>query len=181
MSEDFTSLDTTLEAVWTRLENGPREKTAPANVVCLATNGSIGANARMVVLRKTDRENSALQFFTHAASGKIKDVEKNPNAELLVWDRGSQLQVRLKAHLEVTEIDDATWAALGDGAKLNYATDPLPGSTISAPSVAWAARSDHTQMKQITAHIQSIETLHISPEGLYRAVFDNTGSRWIAP
>ena len=48
MSEDFTSLDTTLEAVWTRLENGPREKTAPANVVCLATNGGIGANARMV-------------------------------------------------------------------------------------------------------------------------------------
>lgn len=181
MNEDFTSLDGTLEAVWTRLENGPRDKTAPANVVCLATTDRNGASARMVVLRKTDRKNITLHFFTHAASGKVDDIEKNANAELLVWDQGSQLQIRLKAQLEIVAIDDATWEALGDGAKLNYATDPLPGSTISSPEIAWTAKPDHNQMKQITAHIQSIETLHIAPEGLYRAVFDDAGSRWIAP
>ena len=181
MNDDFTSLEGTLEAVWRLLEAGPKDRNSPANVVCLATSSSEGAYARMVVLRMTDRSHHTLHFFTHATSEKLKQLKVNSRGEVLVWDEKSQFQIRLKVRLSVEKIDENLWSNLGEGAKLNYATDPLPGTPIASPNIAWTASSDHKQMKRLLAQVQSIETLHIASEGLYRAEFDDNGSRWIAP
>jgi hypothetical protein len=64
---------------------------------------------------------------------------------------------------------------------MNYAIEPMPGTPIPTPNDARFATPDRSQMLQLNAHILQIETLWISNQGLYRAVFKSGSSQWIAP
>lgn len=181
MSDDFTTLSGTLEAVWSRLEQGASDRAAPANLVTLATSGATGASARIVVLRAADRTAQTLTFFTHAASEKVTEIQQDNRGELLIWDAGSSFQIRLSVRLQIAEVSDDLWNSLGGGARLNYASHPTPGTVIETPDEAWSARPDPALMKRLIATVHAIDTVQIAPEGLRRARFEAGRSQWIAP
>ncbi len=181
MTDAFTQLNSTLEEVWARLEAGPIDNRAPANLVAMATSSQSGPAARMVVLRHVNRATKLLGFYTHACSKKVSDLAHDPRAELLIWDAPARLQIRLEVSIEVEPVDPDIWAELGLGAQLNYAVDPAPGTQISTPEEAWSATPLAAQMVHLKATIKRIETLHIARDGLRRAAFEGDTSQWIAP
>ena len=182
MNDALTSLDGTIEDVWTLLEDGVKYKTSPANNLILATaSKQQGPSLRIVVLRHADRSSQSLNVFTHAASQKVVDLNEDERAEILIWDPAQQLQIRLSVFVRMSGIDDETWKKLGPGTRLNYAIAPAPGTPIPQPEVARQASPKQHQMLVLDARIRKIETLHISHDGLKRAVFENGTSQWIAP
>ena len=181
MSNAFTSLDGTYETVWRLLEDGVKSKTSPANNLVLATaSRQQGPSLRIVVLRHVDQTSEILRVFTHAASRKVIDLNEDERAEILIWDPAQQFQVRLSVFVRMSRIDDKTWESLGPGTRLNYAIDPAPGTPIAQPEIARRASPHQHQMLALDARIRRIETLHISPDGLKRAVFESGTSQWIA-
>ena len=181
MSDALTDLNGTLCDVWARLESGVVVPGSPANLPVLATASPSGGAARIVVLRGVDRSAQTLWFYSHAAASKVADLKANSRAELLIWDPRDRLQIRLGVSIDLGTVSADVWDGLGPGTRLNYATDPLPGTKIDDPSDAQQATPQHHQMVLLTAHIARIETLQITNDGLRRAVFEGGTSRWIAP
>ena len=182
MNDNLTSLNGTFETVWDMLRQGVGEKASPANQLVLATSSpENGSSARMVVLRGVDQDAETLHFFTHARSQKVSDLNKDERGEILIWDARKQLQIRISVRIEATGVDDTIWSALGPGTRMNYAIEPMPGTPITTPNDARLATPDRSQMLQLNAHVWQIETLWISNQGLYRAVFKSGSSQWIAP
>ena len=181
MNDAFSELGTTLQSVWRRLKQGAEDTTSALNTVVLSTTSSDGPKSRIVILRNVSQPLQQVVFFSHAASGKISDLARDPRAEILGWDPVARFQIRLAAEIEISEIDAGAWAEIGAGARLNYAVNPSPGTPIPLPESAWKATPNREQMAVLTAIIHRIETLQISPEGLRRAVFEGGRSQWIAP
>jgi len=182
MSKLFQSLSVTQEAVWLLLEAGAIEKGSPANLPVLAkSSAEQGPTARIVALRSVDRVAEKLTFFTHASSGKVRDLNEDERAELLVWDGSERLQIRLSVAVKINKIGTETWSSLGPGTRLNYAVDPTPGMAIDRPEDALHASPQQRQMVELEATILRIETLRITRDGLRRAIFEGNTSRWIAP
>ena len=58
-------------------------------------------DGRIVVLRKSDRENNLLQFHTDFRSPKVDILKKNKNASLVFYDKEEKIQLRVKVKCEV--------------------------------------------------------------------------------
>ena len=183
MTDDFRSLDGMLKALWNRLEQGLKDADAPARTLALATSGPDGAAVRLVVLRGQDRSAGTLTFYTHAHSPKIAQLRHDPRAELLLWDPVTLFQARLSVHLSVKPGNAEAWNALTKGARLNYATDPLPGTLLHDPD-ANTPTPDPELLTILTADIRAIDLLHLGALPHARAQFsreDDFKGRWIAP
>ena len=183
MTDDFRTLEGMLEALWQRLERGLHDTDAPARTLALATSGPDGAAVRLVVLRGLDRSAATLTFYTHTHSPKIAQLKDDPRAELLLWDPNALFQVRLSAHVSMKPGSANEWDGLTRGARLNYATDPLPGTLLHDPD-ANTPTPDPALLTILTASIGSIDLLHLGALPHARARFsreDDFTGRWIAP
>ena len=176
---DVETLSGTLDRVWEGLSAGR----GPWRLPVLATRSvGGGASARVVVLRGAVRTAARLEIWTHAQSGKIAELRRDPRAEALIWDGAASFQVRLSLQVDLVFGDAATWATLDDAAKRDYATDPAPGTVLDDPHVA--PRPDPDLFVRLDARVTAIETLHLGADLHRRARFaadDGFAGRWIAP
>ncbi len=181
---DFRSLQATLEAVWTRLVDAPTNPASPARLITLATIGLSGnAEARMIVLRASNRERGEITAYTNAASSKTAELAHDPRAALLFWDPEIRLQVRLSTEISQRQGHDEEWQALSDSDRVLYAHTPLPGEVLASPD-AVAPSPDSALFTVLTARIDRIETLHLGRVRHRRAVFrreNRFAGQWIAP
>lgn len=180
MTDNFRDLSGMMDALWRRLDAGLTDPDAPARTLALATDGP---SVRLVVLRAADRAKGELTFYTHAHSSKIAELERTPFAELLLWDPSAMFQARLAARITMTPGTRDLWDSLTHGARLNYATDPLPGTLLNDPG-ANAPRPDPGLLTVLTAHIAKIDLLHLGALPHARATYrrdDGFHGRWIAP
>lgn len=179
MTTDFDTLDGTLAAVWTRLEAGVSDKSAPARHIVLSTIGARGAEARIVVLRGADRAANTVTLFTDKASSKCAELDANPNASLLVWDAEAQFQIRLRVAITTAPGAQAIWARLPEAARATYGGAPRPGQPIPDPA-AYQPAPDQARFWTLTCHITEIETLHLG-QPHKRANFCEGAQSWLAP
>lgn len=183
MTETFRDLSGMLDALWHRLDQGVRDADAPARTLALATRRDDGAAVRMVVLRAADRPGATLTFYTHAHSAKTAQLDQSPYAELLLWDASAMFQARLAVRVAMAPGTTDIWNSLTRGARLNYATDPLPGTLMNDPGAS-APTPDPGLLTVLTAHIDRIDLLHLGGLPHARAVFtrqDAFRGAWIAP
>ncbi|MDJ1017468.1 MAG: pyridoxamine 5'-phosphate oxidase family protein [Paracoccaceae bacterium] len=181
MSDDFTSLPGTLDAVWARLEAGVREAEAPARTIALATRPEAGGAAvRMVVLRRASRMLGEVEIYTHLASAKVADLRSDSRAQLLVWDPAAQFQIRLSVTVAIEDGPTEVWESLGPGARLNYATAPDPGEPVEDPT-RLIPDPDPGLFLLLRARIEAIETLHLGTDCHRRARFAAPSATWLAP
>ena len=180
MSDNFTTLQGTLDAVWSRLSRGVADAQAPARTPALATSGPA---VRMVVLRGADREAATLTMWTNRASGKVAQLLQDDRAEALIWDSEAGFQIRLALRIEVSDGDADTWDRLGAGSRANYARVPPPGLPLDRPD-AVPVETDPAMFTVLTGRIKGIETLHLASDPQARARFPEAridDARWIAP
>lgn len=184
MTERSLDLNELLDDLWTRLEAGASIPDAPARHLALATsrmNG--GASVRILVLRSANRQKGILTFFTHRNSGKLRELESDPKAELLLWDQASQFQARLTVTASVLPGSPVLWDRLGDRARLNYARDPIPGERIGGPD-APQPLPDPALLAVLEMRITEMDILRLSTTPQSRAWFraaDGFTGHWVAP
>jgi hypothetical protein len=178
----MSDLPATLATAWGTLEAGTRDRAAPARHIVLATTGHHGPEARLLVLRATDRAAGTLTLWTDAATAKTTQLAQDPRAALLVWDPEARVQIRLRASITLRPGTSAEWSALPDAARALYGGTPAPGHPIPSP-VAHAITPDPTRFTILTATIDEIETLRlVTPHE--RARFSRTDGFtgcWLAP
>ena len=181
MDHDLTTLDGTFHHVWALLSDGVKTPTSPARTVALATQSTDGgASVRMVVLREANREANTLTIFTHRASGKVRELTRQPRAEILIWDPGLQFQVRLRVMIALSDGSADIWNRFGAATQRNYANTPVPGAEILEPRAVDPV-PDPSTFVVLTAKLNEVETLWLAPDVHRRAVFTNERASWIAP
>jgi hypothetical protein len=175
-------LPATLAIAWDTLEEGTRDRAAPARHIVLATTGPNGPEARLLVLRATDRSAGTLTLWTDAASAKTNQIAEDPRAALLVWDPETRFQIRLRARLTLRPGTPAEWSALPDAARALYGGAPAPGQPIPSPG-AHRVTPDPARFTVLDATIHEIETLRLATPH-ERARFtrsDGFTGTWLGP
>lgn len=173
------SLDETLENVWHLLMRGVTVRNSAARYMVLASVGAEAAEARMVVLRGADRATGTLEVHTDSTSAKVKELEANPFATILIWDGEAKLQIRLRVNVLVEIGDAAAWDLIPVHARDAYGGAPLPGDPLDRPT-DFAPSADLNRFAKLSCQIDEIETLQLGTPHQRARFRDGVGS-WIAP
>lgn len=180
MSDPWEALDALLDHVWARLARGAAEAGDPFRFVTLATVGAVGPEARVVALRRADRAAGEVEVHSDLRTAKVRAIAADGRAALLAWDGGAQVQLRLTLDMHVVRSDAARWARVPPTGRLNYGTDPAPGTTVTAPEDV-TRRPDAARFAALVGRVRGIDALSLAHDPHRRAVFDADGARWIAP
>ena len=190
MSDDFTTLDGTLDAAWARLEAAMTDAASPARHIALATADlSAGASVRMVVLRAVDRAAGRLALYSHTEAAKVAELEAEPTCELLVWDALAQFQIRLRGTASVRPGPDAIWDNMAGYERRLYAGSPGPGQQMDEAEdlTTYPPTPDQGYFTLIDVALDQIETLHLTRDlhrrTSFRPIAEGGGwdGIWIVP
>ncbi|MEM7424260.1 MAG: pyridoxamine 5'-phosphate oxidase family protein, partial [Pseudomonadota bacterium] len=170
-----SQLETTLETVWRCLADAPLDRHASMRFGTLATSGPRGAEARLVVLRRTDRSTATCEVYTDVQSAKVSELRADPRATLLFWDPGIALQIRLRASATIVAGDRAAevFKGLPMPARRDYGSGPPPGTPLG-PEAASSNDPDPGAVDRfciIQFSVGEIETLHLGRDRHRRARF----------
>ena len=155
-------------------------------------------DGRIVVLRKTDKNNKIIQFHSDIRSGKINKLKKNPNASMLFYDKEEKIQVRLKVECVVNHNNKVTkesWLKTQHISRKCYLVDNSPGSVSSSPTSGLKPELDNFDFTKeqseegyinftvIQCKIKTIEWLYLAAKGHRRAKFnlENNKDCWLIP
>ena len=172
----------TLDAAWARLAAGAAEGGA-RGAVSLATIGSDGPEVRTVVLRRADRAAGEIEVHSDAHTAKVRALETDRRAALVVWDPEIRLQVRARLRMRVRVGDAARWDALGEDARWNYGAVPPPGTPVEAPD-AWHRPRRREGFAALVGTVEALDTVLLDPAGHRRALFraaDGFAGGWLSP
>ena len=188
----YDDLDGSCTHAWALLARGAKDRRSPFHTPSVATITPHGfPEIRTVVLRACDTDAHNLRFHTDTRSGKIADIQQNPNASLHFYDHGAKIQLRVRARLELLTGNayDAAWNATRPMSRECYQVTQSPGSPLSVPSDvvfdADATNDGADHFAPVIAHVQQIEWLYLAARGHRRAIFDFTTPEpqhnWLVP
>jgi len=138
MERQFTSLPEVEEATWALMARGAADRRSPMHTPVLGSIASDGRPAlRTVVLRAVDRAGRSLRMHTDARSPKVAELTGDPRAELLLYDPGAKMKIRLSGQVAV-HVGDAVareaWEASSLFARRCYLVELAPGSAAQGPA-----------------------------------------------
>lgn len=144
---------------------------------------------RIMILRAFDAEQMILKLFTDGRSPKVRELMASPNIQLLGYDAGQRIQLRISGRAEIHQNDEQTeklWAALPEFGRGDYLSRQPPGEQIAHPGDSWEDKTLGGQnFTVIELKIQSIDWLKLSGQGHRRALFTwddgKYSARWRAP
>ncbi|WP_299814092.1 pyridoxamine 5'-phosphate oxidase family protein [uncultured Jannaschia sp.] len=180
MSDPFHDLGALHAHVWDRLAQGAAEAGDPFHVAMLATSGAEGPEARMVGFRRAERGTAEVEVQSDIRTAKVRATERDPRAALLFWDPEAQVQIRLSIEMRLVASDPERWRALPDAARLNYGTDPAPGTPVHTPE-AVTRTSDPARHVALVGSVCRIDALSLAHDPHRRAIFEAGAARWVAP
>ncbi|MEO0485544.1 MAG: pyridoxamine 5'-phosphate oxidase family protein [Pseudomonadota bacterium] len=183
MSDWFESLSGVHDRAWQLLVRGANDARHPARTPTLATMGADGPQARTLVLRKTDRAAGTVTLYTDAASTKVGELRADPRAALHIWDKGSQIQLRLTVTARMAPGAAEIWARMPDGAREVYGVEPPPGTPLTDPE-AFTRIPNGDKFLELSLEIQKLELVALGLPIHRRAVFerrDSWAGQWLAP
>jgi hypothetical protein len=175
------------EAIWAELEScveprPPGQAPHEWRVAVLATVDEGSPDARNIVLREVEARERQLVFYTDARSPKVRQIETAPQGSLILWSQTLAWQLRMQVRLAVQTSGLAVssrWARLQTLAgAADYLAACAPGSSLDAPLADLGTRS-HFAM--ITALVDAVDWLELSPDGHRRALFGAGGPCWLQP
>ena len=181
----FKKLDNFLDFAWAQIFRGKADKKSPARYPTFVTSSTNGIpNARTLVIRRSDRKNSQIEFHTDTASSKMLALEENPRAGIHVWLPKVQLQIQMDVVVEV-KVGDITipyWRNVPTNSRLAYGTIPSPGTVIGSP-LEYDYAPDQKRFAVLVCHIQSIQLLLLGVKHI-RAYYKKTSNwqgEWLSP
>ena len=183
---------------WSMLEAAVTDRGSPFRIPVFMCSHKDDIEGRIVVLRKSDRENNLLQFHTDLRSPKVDILKNNNKASLLFYDKEEKIQLRVKVECEVNNqnsITEKSWKKTQHISRRCYLTDSPPGTVSENPTSGMISKLedfDYTMEQSeecyknfavIKCKIKSIEWLYLAAKGHRRAKFDLVSNKndWLVP
>ena len=193
--EDFSEIK---KKIWLMLEDAVSNRNSQFRIPTFICGYNSDINGRIVVLRKTDKENNIVQFHSDIRSDKIEILKKNSSAAMLFYDKEEKIQVRLKVECTVNYENDITkksWEKTQHISRKCYLIDNGPGTESEIPTSGLRPELDNFDYTKeqseegyknftvIQCKIKSIEWLYLAAKGHRRARFDleNNKDNWLVP
>lgn len=181
-------LPTLAVQVIARLKQARGTISDPWRLPVLATLGSNGPDARVVVLRDILDEGRKLLAFSDRRAPKIAQIRQHSRVALVFYDPAGPVQLRMKGEAKVDEALDAKqWEGLTDIQRQNYRSLAIPGTPLTSPCEGWATM-DHSGLEEfavIQIAVESMDWLWLARSGHRRAQFawEEGGwcGRWVVP
>ena len=104
----YDNLEEIKNKYWSMLEDAITNRGSPFRIPVFICANLDEVDGRIVVLRKSDRENNLLQFHTDLRSLKIDILKKNKNASLVFYDKEEKIQLIVKIECEVNNQNSTT-------------------------------------------------------------------------
>ena len=194
----YESLEEIQNKYWSMLNDAVTNRESPFRIPVFICTHQNEIDGRIVVLRKSDRENNLLQFHTDLRSRKVDIIKKNNKASLLFYDKEEKIQLRVKIECEINNqnsIAEESWKKTQHISRRCYLTDSPPGSNSDNPTSGMISKLenfDYTMEQSekgyenftvIKCKIKSIEWLYLAAKGHRRAKFDleNNNNTWLVP
>ena len=183
---------------WSMLDDAVTNRASAFRIPIFICGHQDEIDGRIVVLRKSNRENSLLQFHTDFRSPKVDILKKNNKASLLFYDKEEKIQLRVKVECEVNNQNSTTeesWKKTQHISRRCYLTDSPPGTNSDNPTSGMISKLedfDYTMEQSedgyknftvIKCNIKSIEWLYLAAKGHRRANFDldTNKNAWLVP
>ena len=194
----YESLEEIQNKYWSMLNDAVTNRESPFRIPVFICTHQNEMDGRIVVLRKSDRENNLLQFHTDLRSPKVDIIKKNNKASLLFYDKEEKIQLRVKIECEINNqnsIAEESWKKTQHISRRCYLTDSPPGSNSDNPTSGMISKLenfDYTMEQSekgyenftvIKCKVKSIEWLYLAAKGHRRAKFDleNNNNTWLVP
>ena len=194
----YENLEEIQKKLWSMLDDAVVNRNSPFRIPVFICADQNDVDGRIVVLRKSDKNNSLLQFHTDLRSQKVVILKKNKNASLIFYDKEEKIQLRVKVICEVNNQDpvsEESWKKTQHISRRCYLTDSAPGSVSENPTSGMISKLedfDYTMEQSekgyenftvIKCNIKSIEWLYLAAKGHRRALFDleNKKNSWLVP
>ena len=194
----YESLEEIQNKYWSMLNDAVTNRESPFRIPVFICTHQNEIDGRIVVLRKSDRENNLLQFHTDLRSRKVDIIKKNNKASLLFYDKEEKIQLRVKIECEINNqnsIAEESWKKTQHISRRCYLTDSPPGSNSDNPTSGMISKLenfDYTMEQSekgyenftvIKCKVKSIEWLYLAAKGHRRAKFDleNNNNTWLVP
>ena len=183
---------------WSMLEDAVTNRGSPFRIPVFMCSHKDDIEGRIVVLRKSDRENNLLQFHTDLRSPKVDILKNNNKASLLFYDKEEKIQLRVKVECEINNqntVTEASWKKTQHISRRCYLTDSPPGTVSENPTSGMISQLedfDYTMEQSeegyknftvIRCKIKSVEWLYLAAKGYRRARFDLEKKKdtWLVP
>ncbi len=194
----YENLEEIKKKFWTMLNEAVVNRSSPFRIPVFICADQNNIDGRIVVLRKSDENNSLLQFHTDLRSQKVDILKKNKNASLVFYDKEEKIQLRVKVICEINNQNNITkeaWEKTQHISRRCYLVDGGPGIVSKGPTSGMISKLedfDYTMEQSekgyknftvIKCKIKSIEWLYLAAKGHRRAIFDfeNKKSNWLVP
>jgi pyridoxamine 5'-phosphate oxidase len=169
-------------ACWQELARAARESEHAWRVMALATFDGECAQARSVVLRDVRPDERTLLFYTDDRSPKVAQLKAHPAGTLLAWSQTMSWQLRLRVNLQFVNDGlevSSRWARMKlSPAAQDYLSPLAPGAPLERTGTERATR-EHFAI--VTARVEGMDWLELHADGHRRAIFDDSGARWVQP
>ena len=194
----YENLEEIQKKLWSMLDDAVVNRSSPFRIPVFICTDQNDIDGRIVVLRKSDKNNNILQFHTDLRSPKVNILKKNKNASLVFYDKEEKIQLRVKVICEINNknsLTEKSWKKTQHISRRCYLTDSGPGSVSKNPTSGMISKLedfDYTMEQSeegyknftvIKCKIKSIEWLYLAAKGHRRAKFevDNKKKYWLVP
>ena len=194
----YENLEEIQNKYWSMLDDAVTNRSSTFRIPVFICAHQDEVDGRIIVLRKSDRENKLLQFHTDLRSPKVDILKKNNKASLLFYDKEEKIQLRAKVDCEINNQNSTTeesWKKTQHISRRCYLTDSPPGTTSENPTSGMISKLedfDYTMEQSeegyknftvIKCKIKSIEWLYLAAKGHRRAKFDleTNKNNWLVP
>jgi len=194
----YESFSEIKKKIWLMLDDAVTNRSSPFRIPVFICANQNEVDGRIVVLRKSDREDNLLQFHTDLRSPKVDILKKNENASLVFYDKEEKIQLRIKTECEINNQNSTTeesWKKTQHISRRCYLTDSPPGTISNDPTSGMISKLEdfdftmeqsedgYKNFTVIKCKIKSIEWLYLAAKGHRRAKFDleNSKDTWLVP
>ena len=194
----YEDLEEIQNKYWSMLDDAVTNRGSPFRIPVFMSSDNNEIDGRIVVLRKSDRENNLLQFHTDLRSPKVDILKNNNKASLLFYDKEEKIQLRVKVECEINNqnsVTEKSWKKTQHISRRCYLTDSPPGTVSEKPTSGMISKLedfDYTMEQSedgyknftvIKCYIKSIEWLYLAAKGHRRAKFDfkTNENTWLVP
>jgi hypothetical protein len=188
MQARIESLHLIQAACWQELTRAAHEREHGWRLATLATLGADGADARTVVLRDVDAAAQELVFYSDDRAAKVRELQADARATVVLWSRelGWQLRLRCTVEVQTSGLEvSSRWARLKlTPAARDYLSPLPPGAPYGHASPYEPDRTTREHFCVLRARVGSLDWLELHADGHRRARF-TTGQappgQWLAP
>ena len=108
----YENFDEIQKKLWSMLDDAVINRSSPFRIPVFICADHNDIDGRIVVLRKSDKSNNALQFHTDLRSPKVDILKKNKNASLVFYDKEIKIHLRIKVICEINNknsVSEDSW------------------------------------------------------------------------